>query len=99
MQRTAAFGLVLTLAASTALAAPEGEKLFREKCAMCHKVKGAGGILGPDLSRIGATAGEKALREQLVNPKKKNPVSTMPSFKGLPGKELDALVAYLKGLR
>ncbi|AJE01988.1 c-type cytochrome [Geobacter pickeringii] len=99
MQRTVTFGLLLTLAASTALAAPAGEKLFREKCAMCHKVKGAGGILGPDLSRIGASVNEKALREQLVNPKKKNPASTMPSFKGLPATELDALVAYLKGLR
>ena len=33
--------------------AANGEKIFRAKCAACHRVKGAGGRLGPDLSRIG----------------------------------------------
>jgi putative heme-binding domain-containing protein len=34
--------------------AANGEKLFRAQCAGCHRVNGAGGRLGPDLSRIGA---------------------------------------------
>ena len=48
-----------TLAAPTAPAAPKGvaengEKIFRAMCASCHRVNGAGGRLGPDLSRVGA---------------------------------------------
>ena len=34
--------------------AENGAKLFRAKCASCHRVNGAGGRLGPDLSRIGS---------------------------------------------
>ena len=30
-----------------------GEKIFRAMCAGCHRVNGAGGRLGPDLSRVG----------------------------------------------
>jgi putative heme-binding domain-containing protein len=33
--------------------AENGAKLFRTMCVACHKVNGAGGRLGPDLSRIG----------------------------------------------
>src|SRR6266581_1344976 len=33
--------------------AQNGEKIFRANCAGCHRVNGAGGRLGPDLSRIG----------------------------------------------
>ncbi|PYS53861.1 MAG: hypothetical protein DMG13_10805 [Acidobacteria bacterium] len=32
-----------------------GEKIFRANCAGCHRVNGAGGRLGPDLSRIGVS--------------------------------------------
>lgn len=91
--------LIVLAAASSATAAPAGEKLFKEKCAICHKVRGNGGVLGPELTRVGAAWSEQALREQLLNPKKKNPHTTMPSFKELPAKELDLLVTYLKGLK
>lgn len=33
--------------------AENGEKIFRATCAGCHRVDGAGGRLGPDLSRVG----------------------------------------------
>jgi putative heme-binding domain-containing protein len=33
--------------------AENGEKIFRARCASCHRVNGRGGVLGPDLSRIG----------------------------------------------
>ena len=35
--------------------AVNGEKIFRANCAGCHRVNGAGGRLGPDLSRIGVS--------------------------------------------
>lgn len=34
-----------------------GETLFKQRCAMCHTVKGKGGKLGPDLTGV---AGRKA---------------------------------------
>ena len=33
--------------------AQNGEKIFRAQCIGCHRVNGAGGRLGPDLSRVG----------------------------------------------
>jgi cytochrome c2 len=101
---TKAVALILAVGALCASAVPAfasapGEKLFKEKCAMCHKLKGAGGVLGPDLTKVGATRDEAFLREQLVNPKKMNPATAMPSFKSLPKQDQDALVNYLKSLR
>ena len=47
-----------TLAAPASTESPRGvaengEKIFRARCASCHRVSGRGGVLGPDLSRIG----------------------------------------------
>jgi putative heme-binding domain-containing protein len=33
--------------------AENGERIFRRMCATCHRVNGEGGLLGPDLSRVG----------------------------------------------
>jgi putative heme-binding domain-containing protein len=48
-----------TLAASTTPTvargdAAGGEQIFKSMCQNCHRVNGAGGRLGPDLSRVGA---------------------------------------------
>ena len=32
-----------------------GEDVFRSTCAVCHRVNGRGGVLGPDLSRVGVS--------------------------------------------
>jgi putative heme-binding domain-containing protein len=49
-----------------------GERLFfgKEKCADCHMVKGRGGHLGPDLSRVGAARSIAYLTESIRNPDK-----------------------------
>ena len=41
--------------------AANGEVIFRESCAGCHRVDAAGGRLGPDLSRIGNARSRDAL--------------------------------------
>jgi cytochrome c2 len=77
----------------------QGEQVFKQKCAMCHIVKGVGGKMGPDLTTIAARMKAKGLREQLENPKKANPKSSMPSYKTLPKADMDALLGYLKTLK
>lgn len=45
--------------------AAAGGKLFAAKCVGCHMVRGAGGVLGPDLSTVGRDRTVAQLREAL----------------------------------
>ena len=49
----------------------KGEKIFSESgCSRCHMVKGRGGLLGPDLSRVGASRPVSYLIESIREPDK-----------------------------
>jgi cytochrome c oxidase cbb3-type subunit 3 len=50
----------------------KGEKIFTEKagCAACHMVNGHGGLLGPDLSRVGASRSASYLIDSIREPSK-----------------------------
>jgi putative heme-binding domain-containing protein len=41
--------------------AENGARIYQAQCASCHRVNGAGGRLGPDLSRIGAARSREVL--------------------------------------
>ena len=45
--------------------AENGERIFRARCSSCHQVNGRGGVLGPDLSRIGIARTPAALTRQV----------------------------------
>lgn len=45
--------------------AENGEKVFRARCASCHRVNGRGGVLGPDLSRVGVSRTRASLARQI----------------------------------
>ena len=46
-----------------------GERIYnRLGCASCHAIQGAGGIYGPDLSRLGAARSSAYIRESIVQP-------------------------------
>ncbi|MBT8146257.1 MAG: c-type cytochrome [Gammaproteobacteria bacterium] len=45
-----------------------GEWLFASNCSSCHRVNGAGGSLGPDLSRITARRSKQALAASIRDP-------------------------------
>jgi cytochrome c oxidase cbb3-type subunit III len=45
--------------------AENGEKIFKQRCGSCHRVDGSGGVLGPDLSRIGIGRTRAALVRQI----------------------------------
>ena len=50
----------------------KGEEIFWEaaNCGRCHMVKGRGGLLGPDLSRIGAARSTAYLTDSIRDPDK-----------------------------
>jgi putative heme-binding domain-containing protein len=45
--------------------AENGERIFWARCGSCHRVQGRGGVLGPDLSRIGVQRTRQALLRQI----------------------------------
>jgi len=89
----------LMLVTMAAQAENKGEQIFNQKCAMCHLVKGKGGSIGPELTKVASRLNEDDLKGQLENPKKKNASSSMPSFKTLSKPDMDALLGYLKTLK
>ena len=87
-----------------------GEQLFLTKgCVLCHTVRGtpAGGRLGPELTHLASRGTIAAgtlpntrghLAGWIVDPQRIKPGVRMPANQ-LEPKELDALLAYLEGLR
>jgi putative heme-binding domain-containing protein len=57
-------------------------------CASCHTVDGAGGILGPELSTVGAQRGAPYLREALVKPEAAHPYGYLVVRAVAPGGEV-----------
>ncbi|HEY0995432.1 MAG TPA: cytochrome c oxidase subunit II [Gemmatimonadaceae bacterium] len=88
-----------------------GERLFVEgPCAMCHTVRGTGaqGQVAPDLTHIGSRAmlGANAIPNSpgylagwITNAQGIKPGVRMPPITFYDGPELQALVAYLQGLK
>ena len=76
IRQTAAYVQSLSRSTSTAAHgnAQRGAALYQSSgCAACHIVEGTGGILGPDLSAIGARRGAAYLRDALVKPAAAHP--------------------------
>lgn len=70
-----------------------GKVFFGQKaCLYCHKIKGNGGDVGPDLSDIGNRLTESEIRTVIINGKE-----DMPAYgRSLSASELAALIAFLK---
>jgi putative heme-binding domain-containing protein len=47
--------------------ADNGERIFNADCVQCHQAKGQGGLLGPDLSRVGSSRSRAALAHKIRN--------------------------------
>jgi ubiquinol-cytochrome c reductase cytochrome b subunit len=77
----------------------KGKKLYDQfGCAGCHTIRGAGGQVGPNLSKVGASRTADFLHKKITNPKFNNPSSIMPPMQA-PAKDLDDLIAYLQSLK
>ena len=91
-------------------AATRQNPLFVEHCGACHAVRGtaAAGRRGPDLTHVGSRlslgAGllpnnRGALAAWIASSQHLKPGNLMPSFEHFSGPELQALAAYLEGLK
>lgn len=90
-----------SLTSQNASLSSKGKSLFRsEGCIGCHRVDGSGGHIGPNLSDIGSEDFSRQwLTVQIMNPKKHDPESIMPSFASLSNENLNALVTYIESLK
>lgn len=76
-----------------------GRALYeRLGCAGCHRVHGAGGAVGPDLSYVGETRTRDWLIQHFRDPQSTSPGSFMPKFP-LKEQELNDLTAYMLSLK
>jgi ubiquinol-cytochrome c reductase cytochrome b subunit len=88
-------------AGTTVAATPEaGKRIYEAQgCSACHAIRGQGGAAGPDLSRVGRTRDIAWLARFTRDPEAVKSGSPMPAYKDLSEAELQAIAAYLAGLR
>ena len=79
-------------------AAPElahGQRVFDESgCRGCHKLNGTGGIIGPELDKVGARRSPEWLKKHFVAPASVTPGSSMPPQK-FSEADLDAIILFM----
>jgi L-cysteine S-thiosulfotransferase len=76
-----------------------GEALFIERCRDCHKVRDTGGVVGPDLSSVGANRSRDFLEQVIREPSKLYPGTVMPPYDTLPADQIKLLAGYLVTLK
>jgi hypothetical protein len=78
-----------------------GRELYDEMgCVGCHKVRGVGGSLGPDLTSVGNHRRDPEWHlEHLRDPTSTSPGSLMPPFDHLPDEDLKAMTVYMLSLK
>jgi len=79
----------------------QGRQLYQQRgCLACHRIRGLGGIVGPDLTLVGGRRRDPEWHlHHFRDPQATSPGSTMPPFKHLPEAELKALTVYMLSLR
>ncbi len=79
----------------------QGRQLYLQRgCPACHRIRGVGGIVGPDLTFVGGRRRDPEWHlHHFRDPQATSPGSTMPPFKHLPDSELKGLTVYMLSLR
>ena len=72
-----------------------GRAVFEESgCIGCHKLNGSGGVIGPELEKVGANRSPQWLLTHFKNPAAVTPGSAMPPIKASEA-DLNALTLYV----
>jgi cbb3-type cytochrome oxidase cytochrome c subunit len=75
-----------------------GRTMFAAKgCRSCHRMDESGGIMGPDLSHVGARLPYETIERILAEPRSVNPYAVMPAPALLPPERVE-LARFLAGL-
>ena len=78
----------------------KGKNVYnRNRCDLCHQIGGQGGVIGPDLSKVGTRRESQWLVTQIKEPKSHNTGTQMPAYPQLSEDEIQALVSFLTGLK
>ena len=96
-QRKQLDALIATRASAYAKAKPDvaaGRTVFTTNCAVCHQIRGAGGLIGPQLDGIGARGAER-LSEDILDPNRN--VDAHFHLHTLTLKDGSVLSGFLKG--
>ncbi len=96
-QRKQLDALIATRAAAFAKAKPDvaaGKLVFTTNCAVCHQIRGAGGLIGPQLDGIGARGADR-LSEDILDPNRN--VDAHFHLHTLTLKDGSSLSGFLKG--
>jgi mono/diheme cytochrome c family protein len=73
----------------------QGHDVFEKAgCIGCHKLHGTGGVIGPELDKVGANRSPEWLLTHFKNPAAVTPGSAMPPIKASEA-DLDALTLYV----
>ena len=108
VESQAAAGAAKPVAAPAGAGGPDPIAIIGENgCSACHKLKGEGGELGPPFDGMGGRLTPDYIRESIVDPNAKvakgfeaNKGMMPPTFgQSLTKQQLDALVAFLAGLK
>jgi cytochrome c2 len=74
----------------------DGDALFHEQgCITCHQFKGKGGMMGPDLTAVGARRSREWIDQYLGDPKRQYPQARMPAFRDLSKQKRQAIIDFL----
>ena len=75
-----------------------GQQVFEESgCRGCHKLNGIGGVLGPELAKVGARRSPEWLKKHFVAPASVTPGSAMPPQK-FSETNLEAIILFMLSL-
>ena len=79
----------------------QGRQLYAQRaCPACHRIRGVGGVVGPDITFVGSRRRDPEWHlRHFREPGALAPGSSMPPFRHLPEAELKALTVYMLSLR
>ena len=64
---------------------PNAPRIFADNCSACHRLRGEGNAIGPDLTSVGNYRDAAWLKRYITDPTAVDPKSGMPPFSGVLG--------------